>query len=67
MELVHRMQPSKQSSVICMLGEVLVALDVFKVTPLLVAMGIHRETRKYCLLCQKYGYTIQLSMATPYL
>jgi hypothetical protein len=30
------MQPSKQSSVICMLGEVLAGLDVFKVTLLLV-------------------------------
>jgi hypothetical protein len=46
MELAHRMQPSKQSSVTCMPGELLDAL-VFQLAPMLVNTGMHITTMKY--------------------
>jgi len=46
MELAHRMQPSKQSSVTCMPGQLLDAL-VFRPAPMLVNVGMHIAAIKY--------------------
>ena len=46
MELAHRMQPSKQSSVTCMPGQLLDAL-VFRPAPMLVNVGTHIAAIKY--------------------